>query len=89
MVASRDGLWPEITPDFRARSFHPQTRFHRRSDAPTWIRRYGRLCRLAGSGVVGAHMIQIALWDTYHPALRGASLVVGFDGLLRAAERSS
>jgi hypothetical protein len=34
-------------------------------------------------------MIQIALWDTYHPDLRGASLVVGFDGLLRAAERSS
>jgi hypothetical protein len=25
----------------------------------------------------------------YHPDLRGASLVVGFDGLLRAAERSS
>jgi hypothetical protein len=34
-------------------------------------------------------MIQITLWDTYHRDLRGASLVVGFDGLLRAAERPS
>jgi hypothetical protein len=34
-------------------------------------------------------MIQITPWDTYHPDLRGASLVVGLDRLLRAAERPS
>jgi hypothetical protein len=34
-------------------------------------------------------MVQIALWGTYCPDPRGASLVVDFDELLQAAERSS